>query len=370
MPDQIIKAVREAVSSNTPLNIVGGNSKHFYANSSTNSNRSEQSDQILNTSGYQGIVSYEPTELVVTARCGTCISDLQSLLNEQQQMLPFEPPHFVDSATVGGMVACGLSGPRRPYAGSVRDYVLGLRCINGKGEDLSFGGQVMKNVAGFDVSRLMTGALGTLGVILEVSFKLLPKPEAEITLQLDVDQAHAITLMNHWAGKPVPLSAACYDQGMGQNMDKGRLLLRLSGFESALRSAHKKIGGEKLSDQDNYWHDLNEHKHPFFAGDKPLWRIAVPPATAPLALDGEALIDWGGAQRWLRSDQSAAEIRTYISQRRGHATLFRSPQNNRNNNRVETFTPLSPALFTIHKRLKHAFDPRGIFNPGRMYPDL
>jgi glycolate oxidase FAD binding subunit len=363
--DHILQVVRAAVANKTSLNIIGGNSKNFYGNLSKG--------EALNTSDHRGIVSYEPTELVVTARCGTRLTDLELLLSEQQQMLPFEPPHFADTATVGGMTACGLSGPRRPYAGSVRDYVLGVRCINGKGEDLTFGGQVMKNVAGFDASRLMTGALGTLGVILEVSFKLLPKPEDEMTLQLEVDQQQAIEIMNRWAGQAVPLSAACYEECIDKktgNKNTGRLLFRLSGYSAALQAAHKKIGGEIIPDADDFWRDLNEHKNEFFAGNdnKPLWRLAVPSATSPLGLEGETIIDWGGAQRWLRSEQSAEQIREQVNKQGGHATLFRSGHKSTGN--IEAFSPLSPALLTLHKRLKNAYDPGGIFNPGRMYSDL
>ena len=349
MPDQIIEAVKQAATRKMPMRIIGGNSKAFYG-------RKIQGEE-LDVSGYQGIVSYEPTELVVTARCGTPISDVEALLAEQNQILPFEPPHFGESATVGGTIACGLSGSARPYSGSVRDYVLGVRMINGKGEDLTFGGQVMKNVAGFDVSRLMTGSLGTLGVILEVSFKLLPRPEAEITIQQECDQQQAISLMNKLAGQALPLSATCYEQG--------KLSIRLSGFPSAIESAHKKIGGQLQETGDAYWRSIKEHEHDFFAGEKPLWRIAVPPATAPLDLEEQSLIEWGGAQRWYRSDLPAEKIREIVHSKRGHATLFRSTDD-----QPDIFSPLSPEIKKIHRRLKESFDPYGIFNIGKMYQDL
>lgn len=349
MPDQIITAVKDAIASNSPVQITGGESKSFYGYHAAGTE--------LNVSRYQGIVSYEPTELVVTARCGTPLIELESLLAEHQQVLPFEPPHFARSATVGGTVACGLSGPRRPYTGSVRDFILGVRMINGKGEDLTFGGQVMKNVAGFDVSRLMVGALGTLGIILEVSIKLLPKSDQEITLQFECDQAQALVLMNRWAGQGIPLSATCFEQGS--------LVIRLSGFPAALRSAQQKIGGLEMSDADHFWYTIREQEHAFFSGSKPLWRIAVPPATGPLNLEGETLIEWGGAQRWLRTDLPAEIMRVEVSQHGGHATLFRNADN-----KSEIFSPLSPAMKTIHQRLKQSFDPQGIFNPGKMYPDL
>ena len=349
MPDQIIEVVNQAVARKTPVKIVGGNSKAFYG-------REIEGDD-LPVSAYKGIVSYEPTELVVTARCGTSLSEVEAVLAEQNQMLPFEPPHFGIQATVGGTVACGLSGPIRPYTGSVRDYVLGVRLINGRGEDLTFGGQVMKNVAGFDVSRLMTGALGTLGVILEVSLKLLPKPEAEITIQQEVDQQKAISLMNQLAGQALPLSAACYEQG--------KLSLRLSGFPSAIESAYKKIGGQLLGNSDAYWRSIKEHDHAFFSGSDTLWRFSVPPATEPLNFKEDCFIDWGGAQRWYRSDLSAEEIRKIVHSKRGHATLFRNE-----NDQSDAFSPLSPEIKKIHQRLKQSFDPAGIFNPGKMYPDL
>ncbi len=349
MPDQIIEVVKQAASRKAPVKITGGNSKSFYG-------RKIEGGE-LDVSAYKNIVSYEPTELVVTARCGTLISEVEALLAEQNQMLPFEPPHFGESATVGGTIACGLSGPARPYTGSVRDYVLGVRMINGKGEDLTFGGQVMKNVAGFDVSRLMTGSLGTLGVILEVSFKLLPKPEAEITIQQECDQQQAIVMMNKLAGQALPLSAACYEQS--------KLSIRLSGFSSAIESAHKEIGGELLEHDDAYWRSIKEHDHAFFVGDKPLWRIAVPPATKPLDLDEDCFVEWGGGQRWYRSDLPAEQIREIVHAQKGHATLFRQT-----NDQSEIFSPLSPEIKKIHQRLKESFDPHRIFNIGKMYSGL
>lgn len=274
-PSSIIDSVQQAATEKTPLKIIGGNSKSFYGR--------EIAGQELLVSDYKGIISFEPTELVITVRCGTPMSEIEAVLADQNQMLPFEPPHFDQNATIGGTVACGLSGSCRPYTGSVRDYVLGVRCINGKGEDLTFGGQVMKNVAGFDVSRLMTGSLGTLGIILEVSLKLLPKPEAEITIQQECDQKQAIDLMNKLAGQPLPLSAACYESGI--------LSIRLSGFPSALKTAHEKIGGELLENDQIFWKVINEQQHSFFSSDqKSLWRIAVPPATEPLDFEEEVLI--------------------------------------------------------------------------------
>ncbi len=363
----ILNAVQQAVADKSPIKIVGGNSKFFYGQSIDHSLEGQE----LAVSGYQGVVSYEPTELVLTARCGTPLRDIESVLADQYQMLPFEPPHFAETATIGGTIACGLSGPIRPYSGSVRDFVLGVRMINGKGEDLTFGGQVMKNVAGFDVSRLMTGALGTLGIILEVSIKLLPKPEAEITIQQECDQAQALKIMNQLAGQPLPLSAACHVDGI--------LSLRLSGFPSALKSAHEKIGGQLMENADVFWHSVKEQQHPFFStqnDQKSLWRISVPPASEVLDFNEDCFVDWGGAQRWYfissKGELSVEEIRRRALKYKGHATLFRSNSKltSNKNEQIDVFSPLSPEIKKIHHRLKQSFDPDGIFNIGKMYKDF
>lgn len=344
---EIQQAVREAAATGTALRISGGDTKSFYGRAAAG--------QPLDVSAHRGIVSYEPTELVITARAGTPLKEIETTLAASGQMLPFEPPYFGESATLGGAVACGLSGPARPYAGSVRDFVLGAVCINGKGERLAFGGQVMKNVAGYDVSRLMVGAMGTLGVLLEISLKVLPRPRCELTVALPMDAAAAIDTMNAWAGQPLPLSACCYDGEV--------LRVRLSGSESGVRSAREKIGGEEVAQGNTYWADLREHRLPFFASHAPLWRLSVP-ATTPVPNDGgKWLLDWGGAQRWLVSDEPAAEtIRQQASAADGHATLFRGGDRS-----SEVFQPLAPAIETLHRRLKEAFDPKGILNPGRLY---
>jgi glycolate dehydrogenase FAD-binding subunit len=262
-------------------------------------------------------------------------------------------------ATLGGCVATGLSGPRRAYAGAVRDFVLGVRIMDGKGAELRFGGEVMKNVAGYDVSRLTVGALGTLGVILEVSLKVLPAQVAEATLRLAVAPDQAIVLMNEWAGKPLPVSATAY---------RARSLsVRLSGAPSAVDAAVKKIGGEAMdADQaTRFWNDIREQRAPFFAGDQPLWRLSVKSTTPPLDLSGPQLIEWSGALRWLRSDADAKVIREAAARAGGHANLFRAGVK-----AAAVFHPLSPGLAKIHRRLKEAFDPAGILNPGRMYPDF
>ena len=272
-------------------------------------------------------------------------------------MLAFEPPHFGEGGTLGGAIACGSSGPRRPYAGSARDFVLGVMIINGKGEMLRFGGQVMKNVAGFDVSRLMTGSLGTLGILLEISLKILPQPEAEETRLFECSEVDAIARFNAWAGQSLPLSGAFFESG--------QLHLRLSGSAATLRAARARLGGESFSDSDGLWSRLRDQRHHFFDDASALWRLSVPAATAPLNLPGECLLDWGGAQRWLKSDASAATIRTAVDKEGGHATLFRGGDRH-----DDIFHPLPPAMMAVQQRIKTAFDPHGIFNPGRMYSTL
>lgn len=341
--------VREASASQTALQIRGGGSKHFYGR--------EASGEILALGGHCGIVNYQPTELVLSARAGTPLVEIEALLAEHGQFLPFEPPHFGPGATLGGAIASGLSGPRRPYTGSARDFVLGVKIINGQGEILRFGGEVMKNVAGFDVARLMAGALGTLGVLLEVSLKVLPRPALEETLIFDYDPARAISEANRWAGQPLPLAGAVHD---GE-----RLYLRLSGSVAGVRAAQARLGGEPLADGAAFWQAIREQQHDFFAGDTPLWRLSVPPAAPLLDLPGRWLIDWGGAQRWLRTDLPAAAMQDAAREAGGHASGFRGGER-----RGEVFQPLPPALAALHRRLKAAFDPAGILNPGRLYADF
>lgn len=346
---ELCGVVQQAYESDAGLRIVGGNTKAFYGRPCEG--------QELSVSGHSGVINYDPTELVITARSGTRLSDLENILTEQNQMLPFEPPHFGEAATLGGAIACGLSGPRKPYTGSARDFVLGIRCISGRAEHLQFGGQVMKNVAGYDVSRLMTGALGTLGVVTEASLKVLPKPEKEITLQFNMEQQSAIDQMNELAGLPVPLSAACWHDGI--------MRLRLSGTEQGVEAAQQKLGGEYDTAGDDFWMDLREQFLPFFSIDLPLWRLSVPPATKEIIIDGDTLLDWGGAQRWVCSNEDATNIREIVSRADGHATCFR------NHREIgEVFHPLSKTLMQLHQNLKLSFDPKGILNPGRMYGDL
>jgi glycolate oxidase FAD binding subunit len=339
--------VLQACAERSPLNITGGGSKAFYGRPPTG--------RPLELSGHRGIVEYEPTELVVTARAGTPLAEIEAALAAQGQMLAFEPPHFGASATLGGTVACGLSGPRRPYAGAVRDSVLGVRLLNGQGEILRFGGQVMKNVAGFDVSRLMAGALGTLGVLLEISLRVLPRPEAEETLVFERTAEEALAAMSRTAGQPWPLSAACHDGG--------RLCLRLSGAEPAIRASRAALGGEALAGGAAFWADLREQRLAFFGQAGPLWRLSVAPASPPPDLPGDCLIDWGGALRWLKTGAEAEAVSAAARQAGGHATRFRGETSG------ALFQALPEPLKALHLQLKRAFDPQGILNPGRLYED-
>ena len=332
------------------LVIRGGDTKYFYGR--------KTGGRTLDTRNCSGIISYEPTELVITAYAGTPISKIENVLHSHNQMLAFEPPCFGEAATIGGMVACGLSGPRRPYTGSVRDFVLGIKCLTGRGEILGFGGQVMKNVAGYDVSRLMTGALGTLGLLLEISIKVLPEPEHEISLVRKTDFQTALKLMNTWAGQPLPLSAACFEKNI--------LHVRLSGKRAAVDAAIIKMEKVEIEEDVIYWQRLREHKLDFFREDnRRLWRMSVPSMTPAINLSGDWLIDWGGAQRWLKTDEPADRIRELAQQAGGHATLFR-----RYDNEEDIFHPLPQKLQQIHARLKRGFDPDRIFNRGRMYQDI
>lgn len=349
MLEQLRERVREAAAGRTALRLRGGGSKDFYGG--------EPRGALLDTRAHAGIVDYEPTELVVTARAGTPLAELESALAAQGQMLPFEPPHFGAGATLGGCVAAGLSGPRRAAAGAVRDYVLGARLLDGQARELAVGGRVMKNVAGYDVARLLAGSLGTLGVILEVSLKVLPRPAAEATQRLELPQAKALEALNRWGGQPLPVSASAWCGGL--------LTLRLSGSEAAVRAAVQKTGGEALPAAERYWAGIREQSDAFFAGAAPLWRLSLPSTAAPLELAGEPLIEWGGALRWLRSDADADAVRAAAARAGGHATLFRG-----GDKRAGAFAPLAPALARLHRELKAAFDPAGIFNPGRLYPDL
>jgi len=342
----LLEQVNQALANATPLRIQGANSKAFLGRVTAG--------EILDTRSHRGIVRYDPTELVITVRCGTPLSELAKVLDAAQQMLPCEPPAFGDGATVGGMIACGLSGPRRPWSGSVRDFVLGTRVITGLGKHLRFGGEVMKNVAGYDLSRLMAGSYGTLGLITEVSLKVLPKPRQSLSISLPMNVEHALLRLAEWGQQPLPISAACHD---GESLH-----LRLEGGEGSVAAAHDRLGGELLDP--SYWADLNEQRLAFFDEDQPLWRLSVPNNTPRLSLPGRQLIDWGGAQRWLKSDAQAPFIRKVVAEAGGHVTCY-------SHGLTDTpFQPLPDALLRYHQQLKQQLDPQGIFNPGRLYAEL
>jgi glycolate oxidase FAD binding subunit len=348
-----IDAFRARILERKPLRIRGGGSKDFYGGLA--------SGDLLDTRGHAGIVNYEPTELVVTARCGTPLVELESALAARRQCLACEPPHF-GAATVGGAVAAGLSGPRRAAVGSLRDFVLGVKLMDGEGRVHRFGGEVMKNVAGFDVSRLIAGSLGTLGLILEVSLKVLPVTPGDASLRFEMPQDKALEAMNRWAGQPLPLVASCWQDGV--------LTLRLAGARAAVEAACARLGGSVVADAEAlvFWQGLREQTADFFGGETALWRLSLPSAAPPLDLPAAMLIEWGGAQRWMRGDADVAGMRDVAARAGGHATLFRGGQGEQRSGGV--FTPLPPPLMEVHRRLKQSFDPYGVFNPGRLYPEL
>ena len=351
--EQFRQQILAASAAGKPLRLRGGGTKDWYGQ--------QLAGEVLDTRAYAGIIDYEPTELVITARCGTPLAEIEAALAARNQMLAFEPPHFGPGATVGGVVASALSGPRRASAGALRDFVLGAVLMDGHGERLAFGGQVMKNVAGYDVSRLLAGSLGILGLILEVSLKVLPLPLREATLRVACAEIAALRMLNEWAGKPLPISASCWHDGV--------LTVRLSGAEAAVSAALHALGGEVLAPDDAaaFWLSVREQTHAFFAGAGSLWRLSLPPHASAVIVKGRQLIEWGGAQRWLKLDADAdaagsQHIRQAVAAAGGHATLFRG-----GDKAVGVFHPLAPAVEKIHQRLRQAFDPAGIFNPHRMY---
>ena len=360
--DQLIERVRQAAASGMPLRIRGGGSKDFYGE--------QPQGELLETAPFAGIISYEPTELVVTALAGTPLAELEALLAERGQCLPFEPPHFAGGAPVGGMVAAGLSGPARASVGAVRDYVLGLTMVNGRGDFLVFGGQVMKNVAGYDVSRLMAGALGTLGLIVQVSLKVLPVPPGQATLKFELAQAQALQRLAQWAGQPLPLNASCWVEDAGA----GTLYLRLRGAVAAVEAACRSLGGERQDEAGVRadWDLARDQRLPWFAeqGERDLWRLAVAQTAPVLDLPEPPLVEWHGGQRWVRAMPGAADhLRAVAAQAGGHATLF-APGAGRREPAGGRFAPLTAPLARIHRELKREFDPQGIFNRGRLFPEF
>ncbi len=330
------------------LNIVGGGSKSFLGR------QMAVATTDLHVGEHRGIVEYHPVELVLTARAGTPLTEIEATLAEQGQGLHFEPPRLGASDTIGGTLACNLSGPARPWSGSVRDQVLGVRLINGKGEQLRFGGQVMKNVAGYDVSRLQAGAMGTLGVMTEISLKVMPQPAATLTLVQEIAPEQVIAYMNERAGEAKPISAACW-------LD-GKVYLRLSGARSAVEATADKWAGTVLEAGDSFWRQLRDQQLGFFAGDDPLWRFSVRSTATLPPLEGNWLIDWAGAQRWYRGAADKPQLEQIARDAGGQVSLFRG-----GDRRGEVMHHQPDALAELQKRLKHAFDPDGLFNPGRLH---
>ena len=379
---ELTDRIRAASAAGTPLRIRGGGTKDFYG---TGAADGDYVGEPLSTLGLSGIVSYEPTELVVTVRAGTPLSELEAALDEKGQCLPFEPPHFGDmsgkgrQATIGGMVAAGLSGPARASVGAVRDYVLGTQLLNGRGELLTFGGTVMKNVAGYDVSRLLVGSLGVLGIIVEVSLKVLPKASAEATLKFELTQAEALQRLNEWGGQPLPLNASCWVREASSGnaaSGAGTLYLRLRGAVAAVDAACKRLGGERVDHTQaaTDWAACREQQLPWFKERRPdqnLWRLSVPQTAPVLDLPEAPFVEWHGAQRWLRAArdaQTAERLRAMAAGAGGHATLFIAEDAHSTSAPVR-FDSVKPPLDRIQRNLKTSFDPAGIFNRGRLTPD-
>ena len=388
---QITDRIHAAVADRTTLRIRGGGSKDFYGES--------LQGELLDVTPLRGITSYEPTELVVTVRAGTPLAELEATLAEKGQCLAFEPPHFTvkgpalprqppqaaSGASVGGMVAVGLSGPARASAGAVRDFMLGVTLLNGRGELLTFGGQVMKNVAGYDVSRLMAGAMGTLGLLTEISLKVLPVAPAEATLVFALDQASALAQLHRWGGQPLPLNASCWVRDASAAGSPELLFVRLRGAVAAVESACRKMTQDAPgSRMDNAvaapdWQACRDLRLPFFtplddahqpdSNTPALWRLSLPQTAPVLDLPYAQLIEWHGGQRWLWAPLSAqAQLRQAAVEVGGTATIFIAP-NGYNTGATARFNPLKPPLDRIHQRLKAEFDPAGIFNRGRLYSE-
>ncbi|ANN77301.1 glycolate oxidase subunit GlcE [Bordetella flabilis] len=363
---ELCDQVMTARAGHKPLFICGGGSKAFYGNHRPL--RPEDGHCLLDITAYRGIVNYQPSELVVTARAGTPLRELEAALAEHNQMLGFEPPHYEESATVGGCVAAGLAGPRRMAAGSVRDFVLGARLLDAHGRVLNFGGEVMKNVAGYDVSRLLAGSQGIFGALLEVSLKVLPRPADERTLRLDATEPEALAAFAQWRRLPMPISAASWIPAGEEG--KGELWVRLSGAPPAIDAARARIRGDAIDapQAQAFWLSLREQTHAYFDRTRALWRVAVPPAAPSLGL-GTTLIEWAGGQRWLRGPLEPDSVRQAAQTRGGHATLFRAVRHE-DMPHDGVFHPLAPGIATLTRRLKQELDPSGLFNPGRLALEL
>ena len=346
--EEIASQVQDAYHYKTALQIQAGNTKAFYGRNIRG--------ELLSLAKHTGIVEYEPTELYITARCGTPLHEIEQTIAEQNQILPCEPPHFGSTATIGGMIAAGLAGPRRAFSGNVRDCMLGVEILNGVGQTLRFGGRVMKNVAGYDVSRLMCGALGTLGVLMSVTLRLLPKPTSEQTITLTMDSSSAIQKMNQWANSAMPITATFYDGS--------QLYIRISGSTSTIDVCSKELGGEIQNNSESFWKTVKEQTHEFFSIKNSLWRISLPPNTKTLKINGNYAVEWNGALRWYDTTEDENTIRAQTEQAGGHACLFKG------NVTEQVFHPLPDASMHLHKQLKHVFDPANILNPGKMFAEL
>jgi glycolate oxidase FAD binding subunit len=348
LTSELVERVRDAAAGRTALRVRGGDSKRFYG-------RQVEAEE-LDVSGHRGVLRYDPAELVVTARAGTRLDETIELLAASGQRLPFEPPQFAPSATLGGMVAAGLAGPARASAGAVRDHLLGVRILTGDGRVLRFGGEVIKNVAGYDVARIMAGSLGTLAVLLEVSLRVVPVPMGELTIRQEAAEDEALRRLTEWTRMPLPLTASCWFDGV--------LTLRLEGSPAALARMHRQLGGTALDDGAAFWRSLREQTHACFDLQRPLWRLSLPPGTPALASAGVALFEWNGMQRWCHGADREA-CRRIAAEHGGFATGFRGVHGD-----AEVFEPLTPALSRLHASLKRVFDPERVLNPGRMYRDF
>jgi len=343
--DALCDAVREAVARRSPLRITGAGSKTGFFGRDVDA-------APLDVGGHRGITDYQPDELVISARAGTPVAEMNAALAERGQILPAECPLFGGNATLGGSVACNASGPGRPWRGALRDAILGIQFINGRGELLRYGGSVMKNVAGYDVSRLHAGAQGTLGLLTEVTLRVLPRPASEITLAYSVDCHAAIERMLSISAVPEPISGACWNSGT--------LFLRLSGSESALSDFRRRRGGDAVQEAPP-WDWLDTLSTAPFSGDAPLWRLSLAPGSG-VTTPSPDVVDWGGAQRFYAGEQDATAMHAAAALAGGRAQLWRG-----GDRRSEVNGPAAEAAQTAQRRLKAALDPFGVFNPGRVF---
>lgn len=354
--------IREALAKQRKLRIVGGATKTWYGPCATSSSTETRSSGLVgevhdfHTRAYTGVVEYEPSELYIHAKAGTLLSEVNALLDQHQQMLAFEPPLFGPNATVGGMLACGISGPRRAYAAAIKDHVLGVTLLNGRAEILRFGAKVIKNVAGFDVPRLCVGSLGKLGAVMEVTLKVVPKPQAECSLVFAMSEQDAMQALHRWARESLPISASCYYAG--------RLSIRLSGLAEVIEQTHQKLGGLRIDHDAQFWQSLREQEHFFFAAEPSmsLWRLSLPSSAPAPEFRCKSLIEWGGAQRWLWTMENPEVVRTFARQMRGHATLFRNVPVGE-----LAFSEVSAAQRALEERIRMVFDPDGVFDLDQGY---